>query len=381
VERSVPVGGNHIQSDGSSLHLRGHDMNPTDPIRGPTAGPAAQIPIAGHVSPAIRRRPRHPLAHFLLHHHTELGSAGAVILVFLVFAALNPYFLTVQNIGGIMTVSAETGLLSLGAGILIIAAEIDISISAVFTMSGIIAGTLIGTGWPGLAALAVSLAFGAAAGALNAVGTLLVKLPSLIVTLGTLALWSGIAIAISGGSSIYLQHVDPMLDAVAGWTIGTSTLHVSVVWWLLACLCGYLLLHRSAWGNWIYATGGNAVAARSVGVPSFQVKFGCFVATGVLAAMAGVVSLGRNALMSPVVTTNNLEAIAAAVIGGVSIWGGIGSVAGIMLGTVALSSIDIGLVTAGAPAFWYQALVGMVIVVIVSLNRYIETAIIARIRS
>jgi simple sugar transport system permease protein len=193
--------------------------------------------------------------------------------------------------------------------------------------------------------------------------------------------WSGIAIAVSGGSSIYLQHSDPMLNVVAGWTLGTSTLHVSVVWWLLACVVVYLVLQRSAWGNWIYATGGNAAAARSIGVPAFQVKFACFVVAGMLAALSGIVSLGRNSLMSPVVTTNNLEAIAAAVIGGVSIWGGVGSVAGIVLGTIALSSIDIGLVTAGAPAFWYQALVGVVILVIVSLNRYIETAIITRIRS
>ena len=339
------------------------------------------LPLPGHLGSGAPRRPRRPVAHFLLNHHTEIGSAGAVILVFLVFAGLNPYFLSAQNIGGILTVAAELGLLALGAGILIIAAEIDISISAVFTMSGIIAGTLIGMGWSGIATLMVSLAFGAAAGALNALGTLVVKIPSLIVTLGSLALWSGIAIAISGGSSIYLQHSEPILDVAAGWTVGTSTLHVSVVWWLVACFAFYVVLQRSAWGNWIYATGGNAAAARSIGVPAFQVKFACFVVTGILAALAGIVSLGRNSLMSPVVTTNNLEAIAAAVIGGVSIWGGVGSIVGIVLGTIALSSIDIGLVTAGAPAFWYQALVGVVIIGIVSLNRYIETAIIARIRS
>jgi ribose/xylose/arabinose/galactoside ABC-type transport system permease subunit len=100
-----------------------------------------------------------------------------------------------------------------------------------------------------------------------------------------------------------------------------------------------------------------------------------------LATLGGVVSLGRNSLMSPVVTTNNLEAIAAAVIGGVSILGGVGSVPGILMGTIALSSIDVGLVTAGAPAFWYQALVGVVIIGIVMLNRYIDAVITKRVRS
>jgi ribose/xylose/arabinose/galactoside ABC-type transport system permease subunit len=324
---------------------------------------------------------QHPAANFLLHHRTEIGSAGAVLIVFLIFGALNPSFLGLMNLGGILTVSAELGILSLGVGILIIAAEIDISISAVFTMSGVIMGSLINAGWPPVLALLAALLFGAAAGALNAAATLIAGIPSLIVTLGSLALWSGITIAVSGGSSIYLATPTLVLNIISGYTIGTSTLHVSVVWWVLLCVVAFIVLHRSGFGNWIFATGGNFAAARNSGVPAAKVKWIAFVAASTLAAFGGVVSLGRNSLMSPVVTTNNLEAIAAAVIGGVSIWGGIGSIVGIMLGTIALSSIDIGLVSAGAPAFWYQALVGVVIIVIVILNRYFDRAIMARIRS
>jgi ribose/xylose/arabinose/galactoside ABC-type transport system permease subunit len=337
------------------------------------------VPYPGGVPVVVRAR--HPIAHFLLNHRTEIGSAGAVVLVFLIFGSLNPYFLGAANLGGILTVAAELGLLALGSGVLIIAAEIDISISAVFTMSGVIMGTLLNLGWPSVVALGASLLFGIVAGLLNALGTLVAKIPSLIVTLGSLALWSGITIAVSGGSSIYLPHTDPLLEAIAGATVGPSTLHISVLWWLLLCGALYIVLQRSAFGNWIYATGGNASAARNVGVPAPQVKLVCFILAGLLAALAGIVSLGRNSLMSPVVTTNNLEAIAAAVIGGVSIWGGVGSIVGIMLGTIALSSIDIGLVTSGAPAFWYQALVGLVIIVIVTLNRYIDATIMAKIRS
>lgn len=323
---------------------------------------------------------RYPLAHFLLEHRTEIGAAGATVLVFLIFWSLNHNFLSVPNLGGILTVAAELGFLSIGSGVLMIAAEIDISISSVFTMSGIIMGELINHGWPGLAALFAVLLFGLLAGAINAVATLAIKIPSLIVTLGTLALWTGLAIAVSGGSSIYLPKPDRVLQFAAGWTVGPSTLHVSVLWWLAVSVIIYLVLQRSAFGNWVYATGGNAAAARAAGVPAVPAKVVCFLLCSELAALAGIISLGRNSLMSPVVTANNLEAIAAAVIGGVSIWGGVGSIPGIMLGTIALSSIDIGLVAAGAPAFWYEALVGVVIIVIVMLNKYIDTTIVQRVR-
>jgi simple sugar transport system permease protein len=323
----------------------------------------------------------HPVARFLLAHRTEIGAAGAIVIVFAIFGALNPNFLTARNLSGILTVSAEIGLLSLGVGLVIIVAEIDISIAAVFTVAGIIMGQLLTWGWSDFAALTVVLLFGVIAGLINGVGTVVAKIPSLIVTLGTLALWTGFAIAFSGGTSIYLPQAYPVLNILAGYTVGPSTFHVSIFWWLGFGVLFYFLLHKTAFGNWIYATGGNATAARSVGVPAVEVKLACFVVCSVLAALGGLVSLGRNSLMSPVVTTNNLEAIAAAVIGGVSIWGGVGSVPGILMGTIALSSIDIGLVTAGAPAFWYQALVGVVIITIVMLNRYIDAAITKRVRA
>ena len=345
----------------------------------PTSSKEIQIQSLGESRKTPKRS--HPIARFLLAHRTDIGAAGAIVIVFAVFGVLNPYFLSLRNLSGILTVAAELGLLSLGVGLVIIVAEIDISIASVFTMAGIIMGQLLTWGWSDVLALVVVLLFGAVAGLINAFGTVVVGIPSLIVTLGTLALWTGLAIAVSGGSSIYLPHSYPVLDWLAGNTVGISTFHVSIFLWLGVALVLFFLMHKTAFGNWIYATGGNFAAARSVGVPAVEVKFVCFVVCSMLAALGGVVSLGRNSLMSPVVTTNNLEAIAAAVIGGVSIWGGVGSVPGILMGTIALSSIDVGLVTAGAPAFWYQALVGVVIIGIVMLNRYIDAVITRRVRS
>ena len=215
----------------------------------------------------------HPIARFLLAHRTDIGAAGAIVIVFAVFGALNPYFLSLRNLSGVLTVAAEVGLLSLGVGLVIIVAEIDISIASVFTMAGIIMGQLLTWGWPDFLALVVVLIFGAVAGLINAFGTVVVGIPSLIVTLGTLALWTGLAIAVSGGSSIYLPHSYPVLDWLAGNTVGISTFHVSIFLWLGVALVLFFLLHKTAFGNWIYATGGNFAAARSVGVPAVEVKF------------------------------------------------------------------------------------------------------------
>lgn len=258
---------------------------------------------------------------FVLRRRTEVGAAVALVIALVVFSVLNSNFASTGSLGGVLTIGAELGIMALGVGLLMIAAEIDISISAVFTMGAIVMGQLVKGGMPGLLALAITLAFGAAAGGLNALATLKAGIPSLIATLGTLALWTGIALAITGGDPVTLFDPSRTLNVLSGATVGGSGMHVSVFWWLGLAVAVFLVLEHSAWGNWVYATGGNGVAAQRVGIPVARVKTALFVFTGMLAALAGVVSLGRNTSASPVVTSNNLEAIAAAVIGGVSIWG------------------------------------------------------------
>lgn len=134
------------------------------------------------------------------------------------------------------------------------------------------------------------------------------------------------------------------------------------------------------YGNWVYATGGKATAARATGVPVDRVKLINFMVCALLAAIAGAVHLGRMNSISPVPTGMELFAIAAAVVGGVSLFGGVGTVLGIILGTIALSSIEIGLVAAGAPAYWYQTFVGLVIVVIVITNKTLDARMARRLR-
>jgi ribose/xylose/arabinose/galactoside ABC-type transport system permease subunit len=338
-----------------------------------TVGRAVESPAR---SP--RRRLGARASYLAFRRRNELGATGALVLMFGIFGYLNSDFLTVSNFGGILTVAAELGILAVGEGLLMISAEIDISISAVFTLGAVVMASLLNAGVPGGLALLGTLAFGAGAGMLNGIVTVRFGIPSLITTLGTLALWTGITLWKTAGYPTDLQGTSQTLDVISGHTALDLTLHVSVFWWLGALCLLWLVLERSSFGNWVYATGGKAAAARAVGVPVARVKMINFVVCGMTAAFAGVVNLGRIQSISPDITSNNLSAIAAVVIGGVSIWGGIGTAAGIALGTLAISSIDIGLISAGAPSFWFQAFVGGVILAVVIINKYINEFMTAR---
>lgn len=148
-----------------------------------------------------------------------------------------------------------------------------------------------------------------------------------------------------------------------------STLHISAVWWLILGGAFWMILQKTAYGNWVFATGGKKAAARALGVPVVKVKLVNFVLAGLLAGLAGCLQLGRMGSMSPVWGQDlPLEAIAAAVVGGNSLNGGVGTILGAMLGAVTMASIRIGLVMIGAPAYWYMSFVGFIVVAAVALN-------------
>ena len=305
----------------------------------------------------------------------ELGAALVLGVILLVFYVLNNHFFTGGNVSSIFTYVAELGLLAMAETSLMVLGEIDISVGAVYIVAALAMAELLKRGDPEAVALLAGLAVGLVAGLLNAFVTLGLKMSSLIATLGTYAFWTGVSLLMTGGAPVDLLKSYSVLQWIASKNFFSFSLQICVLWWLILFLVGGFVLGKTRWGNWMYATGANRESARYAGVPTLKVKVVSFVAASVLAAIAGIFDLGLYNSMSPAVSTEELQAIAAAVIGGVSIWGGIGTFSGVAVGTVALASIDAGLVAAGAPTYYYQGLTGVVIIFMVAVNGFLDTSV------
>lgn len=293
----------------------------------------------------------------------------AVLVVVAGFVAAAPTtFLSLRNLGSFMTVASQLGVVAVGVAILMIAGEFDLSVGSNFVFTGITIGLLIsGAHLPAYLAVIIGLAIATTIGLLNGLITVLTGIPSFITTLGTWLIWYGLSLAISGGRFIYAPNSAETFRILGG-PLGNQ-FYTSVLWWLLLGFFGIVLLNRTRIGNWIFAVGGKAEAAQAVGVPVRKVKLFAFALAGLTAGISAVFILGQQGSMSSLYGQNTaLEAIAAAVIGGCSLFGGAGSILGAILGAILMSMLQSGLVLAGAPTFWYQTFVGAIIVVAVVIN-------------
>jgi simple sugar transport system permease protein len=303
----------------------------------------------------------------------ELGVLIALLLLIAIFSVLQPAFLTLDTFGDILTQAAELGVAAVGVTFLMIAGEFDLSVGSNFAFTGVVLALLVTkTTVPAVVAVPLALVGAATIGLLNGVVTLLTRIPSFITTLGTMMMWRGLALAITGGWPISILSASALLDVLGGQVVW-GTLRISAVWLLIVTTIFWILLGKTRYGNWVFATGGRREAARALGVPVSRVKLLNFSLAGVLAGAAGLMQFGRMSSMSPVWgDALALEAIAAAVIGGTSLMGGAGTILGTILGAVTMAAIRVGLVMVGAPSYWYTAFLGVVVVLAVILNVRLE---------
>jgi simple sugar transport system permease protein len=194
-------------------------------------------------------------------------------------------------------------------------------------------------------------------------------IPSFITTLGAMMFWRGILLAVTKGFPIqfFPRTLPPMFFALNGRFVGQF--RTSALWFLGIILLINLILVRTRYGNAVYATGGNRDAARVLGVATNKVKLINFVISATLAGLAGCIQFARFLSIDPTRGVGlELEAIAAAVIGGTLLTGGAGNLVGTLFGVLLVGMVRSGLVQSGAPAYWYQAFVGLIVVVAVIVN-------------
>ena len=301
------------------------------------------------------------------------------LLLFLIFAVIDTQgwfsFFTIRNI---TRFTAILGLVAIGEALLILVKEIDLSVGSVY---GLVAIAFISLE-PALGVLlsfVSALLIGAAIGLLNAQLVLRGKLSSMIVTLGGLFFYRGVIYVTTGGTvaSFTKETTNQWFVQLFGgnWFLGLE----NGVWWFLSVVIIFTyILFRTRYGNHLLAIGGDAVSAASRGVSVVTVKTIAFIACSVLAGLAGIISVCD--LPSTNVTIGQdieLQAIAAAVIGGVLLSGGRGSIVGAALGTYFLTALRSELITLGAPPLWYMAFVGFVLVFGAVVNSLIQRRLLA----
>lgn len=301
------------------------------------------------------------------------------ILLFVVFAVLDPKgwfdFFTIRNITGY---TALLGLVAIGETLAILAKEIDLSVGSVYGLVGVAF-----VSWE--AALGVPLAFGAAlvlgaaVGLVNGVLVVKGRLSSMIVTLGALFFYRGVIYVTTGGTvrSLSSASANQWLVQLFGgrWLLGLSN---GFWWFVVVVLLFSYILFRTPYGNQLLAVGGHLFSAASRGVQVDRVKIISFVTCSFLAGLAGVITLAANPRTNVTIGQDlELEAIAAAVIGGVLLTGGRGSIIGAALGTFFLTAVRSELITMGAPSDWYTAFVGFVLVFATVVNTLIRRRFVA----
>ncbi len=296
------------------------------------------------------------------------------LLISVIFAVVDTKnwfaFFTIRNI---TRITAILGLMAIGETLLILVKEIDLSVGSVYGLAAIAFISLepaLGVQLSFVAALLIA----ASIGLLNAVLVLRGKLSSMIVTLGGLFFYRGVIYVTTGGGarSFTAEETNQWFVQLFGgnWFLGLEN---GFWWFLLAVIVFTYILFGSRYGNHLLAIGGHTESAASRGVRVESVKTIAFVTCSVLAGFAGIISVADQPRLSVTIGQDvELEAIAAAVIGGALLTGGRGSVIGAALGTFFLTAVRSELITLGAPSVWYISFVGFVLVFAAVVNVTIQ---------
>ncbi len=306
----------------------------------------------------------------------EIGAFSGLLLVMFIFTLLSDKFFTWRNFVGIFTTTSELGIIAIGICFLMIAGEFDLSVGSVFAVAPMI-GALIGnSGAPMFAGFVAGLLCAGLIGFLNGLITTKAKIPSFIVTLGSMMFFRGLLLAVSGGFPIDYNGENSAFLNILGGKIFFG-MRASGIWFILGTILLSIILTLTRYGNHMSAVGGDPETARAVGVNVNTVKIMNFITCSVFAGLAGFTMFGRFHSIDPTAgSLMELEAIASAVIGGTLLTGGYGSIIGAFIGAFLIGVMRSGLILAGAPSYWYQGFIGVFLVISVIINTRIRQAVV-----
>lgn len=302
----------------------------------------------------------------------ELSAFFAIVALFAVLVALNPAYFSLQTLAMIFASSQILCLLALGATLVMLTRNIDVSVGSSVGLCAITVGVALNNGYGLATAIAFALAIGALAGAFNGLLVVGLRIPAIVATLGTLGLYRGVMLLWTGGK--WIEGLPDSLKSLSE----PAFIGVSPLGWLVLALllAGGWLLSRTAFGRDFYAVGDNLAAARQLGVAVNRTRMLAFTLNGMLAACAGIVFAAQIGFV-PNQTGSGLEmkAIAACVLGGIPLLGGTGTLLGAFLGAFFLTQIDTVLVLFRLPAWWNDFIAGLVLLGVLVLDGRLRQAL------
>lgn len=296
----------------------------------------------------------------------EVGILLPLVAFAIVFSCIDSSFLGSNSMAAMLRAVAFVGIIAVGQTWLMVAGEIDLSVGSVAGLCAVVASwTMKQAGWPLEAGLAAGLATGMLAGFCNGFVAIRLGIPAFIATLGMLYIARGLNYLLCKGYPIY-----PIPESLTAFgkaePFGLSWAFIILA---AAVIAGDFCLRKTVFGRKVMATGGNAEVARIAGINTDAVKISCYVLTGTLAALAGILLMTQLNVGQPEIGTGwELDVIASVVIGGVSLFGGVGTVAGTFLGLIIMQVVRSGLVISGVNTHWQTVAVGVIMIIAVGID-------------
>jgi ribose transport system permease protein len=319
---------------------------------------------------SVDRATRLSAAYRRLERFRELGMVAAIVLTGLVFTLINPTFADVQNLENIASQISFIGVLAVALTFVLITGEIDLSVGSMVAVAGVVFGMLLERGVPIAPAIALTLLTGCAMGAVNGALSVVLRVPTIIITLGTLSAFRGLADQLANG-----YPISEFPKSSAFWSIGEDKLfgHIpydALVLVVFALLAGYVLRSTTT-GLHVYAMGSDRVSALRAGLRVNRIRVGVLVFSGFAAGISALLAVAQSQTADPNLGTGyELDAIAAVIIGGAKLSGGSGTVLASVLGMLLIGVIRNGLVIVGVSIYLLVIVSGLVVIAAVAIDRF-----------
>lgn len=298
----------------------------------------------------------------------KLGLMIALVVMIIVFQVLTGgKFFTGKNIINILIASSIVGLVTIGESFLLISGEVDLSPGSVAAFSGVLVALLLSMNVPMVVAIILVVAAGALIGMFNALLVTKLKFEPFIGTLATMSIFRGFAFIICGGKAIFITNA-ALLKMGVGRVVGIP---IPVIIFFVMFIIFALMSSKTRFGRSVFMIGGNANAARLAGINSFWVRAKLYMLTSAFAALGGVIMAARMSSGQPSASVGlEFDAVTAAVLGGIAMTGGIGSLSGAMIGLFILQGFNNGLMMLNVQSFWQTVARGVLLIAALSFDYY-----------
>ena len=292
----------------------------------------------------------------------RFGSLLSLLVMCGVLAARTDAFLTIENVMNVGRQIAEIAIMAVGQTLVIIAGGIDLSVGSVMAFSGVSTGLVLNAGGSIPLAVCVGLLAGSLCGGINGFLVTRGKIPAFVVTLGMMGVASGVALVMTGGTNIFIQRAG--FDVIGLGRI--VRVPVPLIIMVVVALSAHTLLSKTRAGRYFYAIGGSAESARLSGVPVRFYQGLTFLMGGLMAGLGGVLLASRLGIAQPTAGQGyELDTIAAAVIGGASLMGGVGTISGTLIGAFIMAVLRNGCNLLNISEFWQRIAIGTIVVLAV----------------